>query len=102
MISETDRFSRQAELVPSERLKSIRATVVGVGAIGRQVALQAAALGVRRLQLVDFDAVELSNVTTQAYRHAEIGLAKVEATRQAILEIDHSSQENTLIINIRR
>jgi sulfur carrier protein ThiS adenylyltransferase len=51
----TDRFARQRELVPLERLAGIQATVIGVGAIGRQVALQLAAIGVPRLQLVDFD-----------------------------------------------
>src|SRR4051812_1501709 len=37
-ISE-DRFVRQRELVPSERLTDLTITVIGVGAIGRQVAL---------------------------------------------------------------
>lgn len=101
MISETDRFSRQAELVPQERLQAVRVTVVGIGAIGRQVALQAAALGVRRLQLVDFDAVELTNVTTQGYRHAEIGLTKVEATRRAMLEIDPTIEVETVVDRFR-
>lgn len=83
-----DRFSRQTELVPTEKLKEVGVTVVGVGAIGRQVSVQAAALGVRRLQIVDFDTVELANVTTQGFRHSEIGLSKVEATRRAVQEID--------------
>ena len=61
-----DRFARQAELVPRERLQTLRATVVGVGAVGRQVALQAAALGVPRLQLIDFDgAPDVSGFTRQ-------------------------------------
>lgn len=101
MISVTDRFARQAELVPSERLRDARVTVIGVGAIGRQVALQAAALGVRRLQIVDFDAVELTNVTTQGYRHAEIGLSKVEATRRAILEIDPTIEVEAVVDRFR-
>jgi sulfur carrier protein ThiS adenylyltransferase len=84
----TDRFTRQAELVPRDRLQEITVTVIGVGAIGRQVALQAAALGVRQLQIVDFDNVELTNVTTQGYRCSEIGLTKVEATRRAVLEVE--------------
>jgi sulfur carrier protein ThiS adenylyltransferase len=49
------RFARQGELVPPDRLAQSAATVIGVGAIGRQVALQLAAVGVPRLQLVDFD-----------------------------------------------
>ena len=84
----TDRCARQAELVHRDRLQEITVTVIGVGAVGRQVALQAASLGVRRLQVVDFDSVELTNVTTQGYRYSEIGLTKVEATRRAILEMD--------------
>lgn len=97
----TNRFTRQAELVPWERLREITTTVVGVGAIGRQVALQAAALGVRRLQIVDFDAVELTNVTTQGYRHSEIGLTKVDATRRAVLEIDPTIEVETVCDRFR-
>lgn len=83
-----DRFSRQQELVPLERLQSVNATVIGVGAIGRQVALQLAALGIRKLRLIDFDTVELTNVTTQGYRQSDLGLAKVLATKSAVHEID--------------
>lgn len=96
-----DRFSRQAELVPREPLHSVGVTVIGVGAIGRQVALQAAALGVRRLQIVDFDVVELANVTTQGYRHSDIGLAKVEATRRAVQEIDPAAQVDVVCDRFR-
>jgi sulfur carrier protein ThiS adenylyltransferase len=85
-----DRFERQRDLVRAERLAHVQATVIGVGAIGRQVALQLAAIGVRRLQLFDFDRVEPSNVTTQGYfaRDAEQGQLKVEATRDAVRQID--------------
>ena len=83
-----DRFSRQQDLVPLERLQSVTATVIGVGAIGRQVALQLAALGIRNLRLIDFDTVELTNVTTQGYRQSDLGLAKILATKSALHEID--------------
>ena len=74
------RFERQAELVPQERLAELRATVVGVGAIGRQVALQLAAIGISKLQLIDFDRVESTNIVTQGYFTDDLGLTKVEAT----------------------
>jgi len=38
-----------------ERLHTCKATVIGVGAIGRQVALQLTSIGIRWLQIVDFD-----------------------------------------------
>src|SRR5262245_8401944 len=82
------RFARQAELVPFERLAKVTASVIGVGAIGRQVALQLAAIGVRRLQLVDFDVVEITNVTTQGYSRDDIGRSKVDATADAVQHVD--------------
>ena len=86
--SEHDRFVRQQELVPQDRLAAIKATVIGVGAIGRPLALQLAAIGAPRLQLVDFDVVDLSNITTQGYLAADIGLPKVQATAAAIRLLD--------------
>ncbi len=85
---EEDRFVRQAQLVPQERLASLEVSVVGVGAVGRQVALQLASIGVRRLKLVDFDVVDASNITTQGYNHYDIGRRKVDACRMAVQAID--------------
>ena len=62
--------------------------MIGVGAIGRQVALQLAAIGVRRLQLIDFDTVDQSNVTTQGYPAADVGRLKVSALADAVAAID--------------
>jgi len=83
-----DRFERQQELVPRERILKEFVTVIGVGAIGRQVALQLAALGVPRLQLIDHDDVEQSNVTTQGYLAADVGRPKVRAAADAGRQID--------------
>lgn len=97
----TDRFSRQQDLIPSVRLQTLTVTVIGVGAIGRQVALQAAALGVRKLQLIDFDRVELTNVTSQGYRHRDVGHKKVEATQREVTEIDPSIEITTISDHFR-
>lgn len=88
MIGIGTRFERQAELVPLDRLKTLAVTVIGVGAIGRQLALQLAALGVAKLQLIDFDRVEAINVTTQGYLESDIGQTKVAATGCALHQID--------------
>jgi sulfur carrier protein ThiS adenylyltransferase len=83
-----DRFTRQRDLVPLEQLSEVTATVVGVGAIGRQVAVQLAAIGTPRIQLVDFDVVDATNVTTQGYFAADIDRPKVVATKEVVHRID--------------
>ena len=82
------RFTRQQDLVPEQKLAALTCTVIGVGAIGRQVALQLAALGARRIQLIDFDTVEPTNITTQGYLHRDLGQLKVTATADQIHAID--------------
>ena len=88
MKSEPDRVARQQDLVPRQRLAAMQATVIGVGAIGRQVALQLAAIGTRRIQLIDFDRVEATNVTTQGYLAADVGQSKVLAMAAALRQIE--------------
>jgi hypothetical protein len=88
MNPQSSRFARQESLVPRAPLGGMTATVIGVGAIGRQVALQLAAIGVPRLQLIDFDVVDETNVTTQGYLVADVGQLKTAAARAAIHRLD--------------
>ena len=50
--------------------------------------MQLAAMGVRHLQLIDFDRVEATNITTQAYSARDVGMWKVAATARTVREID--------------
>jgi len=82
------RYTRQADIVPAERMANLTVTVVGVGAIGRQVALQLAAMGVSKLQLIDFDRVEIENLCCQGYLEHDLGMLKVEATSRMSWQIN--------------
>lgn len=84
-----ERYSRQADIVPRQRILDTSATVIGVGAIGRQVAIQLTAIGVPTLQLIDFDQVDLSNLTTQGYTQNDIGQPKVAVTAEYCRQINH-------------
>jgi sulfur carrier protein ThiS adenylyltransferase len=75
-----DRDLRQRELIPPQKLAKVHAVVVGVGAVGRQVALQLAAAGVAALDLVDHDRVAVENLAPQGYWPQDLDLPKVEAT----------------------
>jgi len=83
-----ERFSRQADIVPRERILDCKATVIGVGAIGRQVALQLTAIGIPWLQLVDFDVVEKSNLASQGYRELDLNEPKVQSVADSCTEIN--------------
>jgi len=97
-----ERYSRQRDLVPPERLVLCKATVIGVGAIGRQVALQLTAMGIPWLQLVDFDSVEESNLASQGYLQDDLGRPKVEATSDSCHQINHMLEVHSLNTRFRR
>jgi len=75
----SDRDVRQRDLVPPQRLAGCQAVVIGVGAVGRQVALQLAALGVPRMTLCDPDTVAIENLAPQGFWESDLGRTKVEA-----------------------
>jgi sulfur carrier protein ThiS adenylyltransferase len=76
-----DRDIRQRDLIPPESLATCHALVIGLGAIGRQVALQLAAIGIPQLTLIDHDLVGEENLAPQGYWPENIGQAKVVATQ---------------------
>lgn len=78
--SHPDRDLRQRDLVPPRKLAECHPIIAGVGAIGRQVALQLAAVGTPILDLIDHDTVEEANLAPQAYWPDDIGQTKVSAT----------------------
>jgi len=103
MTSENDeRYSRQIDIVPPERIAGCKATVIGVGAIGRQVALQLSAMGIPWLQMIDHDKVEWSNLASQGYLEGDMGQLKVNATLQLCWRINAASQIHAVPERFRR
>ena len=97
-----ERYSRQRDIVPPDRLAKCKATVIGVGAIGRQAALQLAAMGVSWLQLIDFDRVEESNLASQGYLEDDLGRMKVDATADLCQQINHRLEVHVVPERFRR
>ena len=93
---------RQRDLVPPARLAECQASVIGVGAIGRQVALQLAAIGVPRLHLIDPDTVETVNLGPQGYRAADVGQTKVSATGELCRQLNPDIEIESIPDRFRR
>jgi sulfur carrier protein ThiS adenylyltransferase len=88
-----DRDIRQRDLVPAEKLRDTKVSVVGVGAIGRQVSLQLAAIGVGNLALFDHDTVDVENLAAQGFYENDLG-------DQKVLSVAHTCREINSEINV--
>lgn len=91
-----NRDIRQRELIPPEKLANTRVTVVGVGAGGRQVTIQLAAIGVPRIKIVDPDTVQPENLAAQGYHEADLGRLKVDAVKDICTAINSSIEITTV------
>jgi len=92
--SELTRYSRHLLLdevgkAGQLRLKQSRALVIGMGGLGSPVSLYLAAAGVGTIGIVDFDAVELSNLQRQILHSTEnVGKKKVDSAKNRLLEVN--------------
>ena len=97
-----DRFLRQQDIVPRNRILESKPTVIGVGAIGRQVALQLTAIGIPHLQLIDFDTVEIGNLATQGYLQTDLGELKVKATAEFCRQLNPDIEMEVIADRFKR
>lgn len=84
----TDRNIRQRDIVPPERLGTAVNLIVGVGAVGRQLALQLATMGVSNMTIIDPQDVDVENLGAQGFREVDLGRPKVQAVKQAARDIN--------------
>lgn len=88
------RYSRQimlpdVDLDGQEKLLAARVLIIGLGGLGSPVAMYLAAAGVGHLTLVDFDAVDLSNLQRQiVHTNARIGVNKAASAAQSVRELN--------------
>jgi sulfur carrier protein ThiS adenylyltransferase len=71
-----------------ERVRKAVVGVAGLGGLGSAVAISLARTGIGRLILADHDVVEPSNLNRQQYLIRHLGMAKTEALRELLAEIN--------------
>jgi hypothetical protein len=105
--SKSELYSRSKGLLEIGALESKTVLVIGLGSFGSQISVELAKAGIGNYDLVDFDRVELSNISRHICGVNELGRLKTKAVRDAILvknpyanvrtfEIDINVELNTL------
>ena len=91
---ELERYGRHMVLpevgeAGQRRLKGASVLIVGAGGLGSPAALYLAAAGVGRLGLVDFDAVDTSNLQRQIlHGEDDVGRPKLDSARESLAGIN--------------
>ena len=85
------RFLRQQDLVPTDKITKTPITIVGAGGIGHQLVRALSIEGVQNITLWDADKVEEHNMSSQGYGHGDIGRFKVEACSERIIEAQNTN-----------
>lgn len=80
-----------------KKLINSKVTLLGCGGLGSHILLELAALGIGKVDIVDFDCIELSNLNRQIlYRERDIGKSKVLTAKFNIKEFNSKIQINAI------
>jgi len=97
-----ERNTRFKDILKPEVLEKTQAIVVGVGAIGRQLVLQLAAVGVKNIWIIDPEDVEIENLGAQGFFMADMGKPKVEALAELCALVNDQVQIKTSKTKFRK
>jgi sulfur-carrier protein adenylyltransferase/sulfurtransferase len=92
--AEVLRYSRhlllpEVGLEGQRRLKAARVLTIGAGGLGSPLSLYLAAAGVGTIGIVDFDAVDLTNLQRQVvHGTSSLGRPKLESARERLLDLN--------------
>lgn len=95
VYQETERYARQLliEKWDQEKLAKSTVLVAGIGALGSIVALDLALTGIGKIIIVDFDTIELSNLSRQfLYSDKDVGESKAIVAGQRLREANPDVQ----------
>ena len=83
-----------------EDIRTFSVLIVGIGGIGSVVAEMLTRCGIGKLLLFDYDKVELANMNRMFYLPSHEGLAKVEAAKKSLQDINPDVEIETYNMNI--
>jgi sulfur carrier protein ThiS adenylyltransferase len=77
---------KQGEQI-TEKLAQATVAICGLGGLGSNIAIGLARAGVKKLVLVDFDKVDVTNLQRQHFKAFQVGMSKSEALVENLKEI---------------
>lgn len=103
IIDDADRYGR-LRLISwwrQEKLAAAKILVVGAGALGNEVLKNLALLGAGRVFIIDFDAIETTNLTRSVlFRAGDAGRSKAEAAAAAVRALNPDVRVRALNGNV--
>lgn len=94
-----DRYLRHSiiDWFDQESVSNSKVLVIGCGAIGNECLKNLALLGVSNFTIVDFDKIEIHNLTRSVlFRESDVGRSKTEASKLRIIELNPQAQVNAI------
>ena len=79
-------IQKQGEQI-TEKLAQATVAICGLGGLGSNVAINLARAGIKKLVLVDFDCVDMTNLQRQQYKASQVGMPKAVALVENLKEI---------------
>lgn len=98
--SEENLFSRSKGILEVGILKRKRVMIVGLGSFGSQIAIELAKAGVGSFALLDFDRVELHNLSRHTATVHDLGRLKTNVIAEAILGKNPYAKVDKYPVNI--
>ncbi len=97
---------KQYNFINPDKVDTWKLKIFGAGSIGSVLAVQAAKVGFKSIEVFDYDTVDEDNIGSQEYSMKYIGMKKTDALQQMmkedygieILAVDGKIDENTAII----
>lgn len=93
-------LKRMGVVANYEEIRSFTVLIVGIGGVGSVVAEMLTRCGIGKLIIYDYDKVELANMNRMFYLPSHEGLAKVEAAKKSLNDINPDTEIESFNHNI--
>lgn len=79
---------RQSDIINQSEIELSKVGIIGAGAIGRQLAMMLAVMGVGHIEIMDGDEVDTENLGCQGHLEKHVGVNKAFAVADAIKDVN--------------